>query len=107
MAKFHEDKIAFHQAQYQAAFDDNKDKAAAHNNSHLRYDAYDALAGWFPTNKVFYYYNNFACTKEIFKKICENPLHYRKGKNEYAEYFNRVWRESASVKNEDIDKPLR
>ena len=76
----------------------------AHANEHLKYDAYDALAGNFPSILVFYYYNNFACTKQMFDKIKENPLHYRKGKNGYAEYFNRVWRESASVTNEDIDK---
>ena len=35
MAKFHDDKIEFHQAQYQAAFDDNKDKAAAHHKGEL------------------------------------------------------------------------
>ena len=76
----------------------------AHYNSHLKYDAYDALAGNFPGALVFYTYNGFACDKKMFKKIDENPLHYRKGKGAYAEYFNRVWRESASVKNEDVDK---
>ena len=35
MAKFHEDKIAFHQKQYQTAFDDNKDKAAAYHKGEL------------------------------------------------------------------------
>jgi len=35
MNKFYTDKIAFHQAQYQAAFDGNKDKAAAHHKKEL------------------------------------------------------------------------
>jgi len=35
MNKFYTDKIAFHQAQYQAAFDGNKDKAAAHHKREL------------------------------------------------------------------------
>jgi hypothetical protein len=76
----------------------------AYHKEHLKYDAYDALNGHFPTDKVIYYYNGMGCTKEIFEEIKENPLHYRKGKNGYAEYFNRGWRESASVRNEDIDK---
>ena len=76
----------------------------AHYKSYLRYDAYDALGGHFPGALVFYTYNGFACSKKMFKDIDDNPIHYRKGKNGYAEYFNRVWRESASVKNEDVDK---
>ena len=35
MNNFYTDKIAFHQAQYQAAFDDNKEKAAAHHKGEL------------------------------------------------------------------------
>ena len=35
MNKFYTDKIAFHQAQYQAAFGINKDKAAAHHKKEL------------------------------------------------------------------------
>lgn len=35
MNNFYTDKIAFHQAQYQAAFDGNKDKAAAHHKREL------------------------------------------------------------------------
>lgn len=75
-----------------------------HYKEYLKYDAYDALAGNFPGKTALFYYNGFGCTKEMFKEIDEYPLHYRKGKNGYAEYFNRVWRESASVKNEDIER---
>ena len=74
-----------------------------YHKEYLKYDAYDALGGHFPGDKVFYHYNGFACDKDMFKDIKENPVHYRKGRNGYAEYFNRVWRESASVKNEDVD----
>jgi hypothetical protein len=35
MNNFYTDKIAFHQKQYQAAFEDNKDKAAAHHKREL------------------------------------------------------------------------
>jgi hypothetical protein len=35
MENFYTDKIAFHQKQYQAAFEDNKDKAAAHHKKEL------------------------------------------------------------------------
>ncbi|MCJ8293740.1 MAG: hypothetical protein MJK15_04970 [Colwellia sp.] len=35
MENFYTDKIAFHQKQYQLAFDGNKDKAVAHHKKEL------------------------------------------------------------------------
>jgi len=43
--------------------------------------------------------------KECSRTSIESEMEYRKTKGVYAEYYYKgSWRESASVKNEDVDK---
>lgn len=46
----------------------------AYAKEHLKHDAYNALNGWFPTDKVIFYYKGCGCTKADFKRIDEERL---------------------------------
>jgi hypothetical protein len=50
----------------------------AHYKSYLRYNAYDAYNGKFPTNFIICVYKGFGFTKEVFDEIKEEREEVRK-----------------------------
>lgn len=45
-----------------------------HYKSYLRYSAYEALSGHFPTDKVIFYFKGYGVTKATFAAIDEERM---------------------------------